>query len=146
MPFFDFLCNCGHMHEEFTSAKVVSLTCPSCGAAAYRQLSMDVGMAQHSVEPQGPGPQATGSSLDFNPDHAIGEDARKKWEVVEQRDAYKRGILAENPGKELADLSRQHDGSYTVLTQESRAVAEEVREINNQAMHRQRVDKQGAET
>ena len=139
MPLYDFVCDCGHMHEGFTQASVRTVECPSCGGEAARELSSTIGLAYTNENPEGLTPQLTGAaSVDFSFDHVVSEDARKQWQVIDERTAYKREVLEDSPGASMADLSRQHDGTYQVMPSEARSAVESVRDSASEAIRRQK--------
>jgi len=73
-------------------------------------------------------PQNTGaSSVDHSYDRVIGQDARQKLQIVQQRQDRKRQLLRDNPEADGHDLLRTDDDSvdYTVRgnTDQQRRVA-----------------------
>lgn len=139
MPIYDFLCKCGRLEEAFVKSSVTEHPCPSCGGMAQRQLSAGVQVEYQNNTKTSLAPQQTGvSELDMKVDRVVREDARQKWDVIEARADYKRKVLAEHDGATMADLSRQDDGTYRVMSQRERQAAEMGRGINNSAMQRLR--------
>jgi hypothetical protein len=79
-------------------------------------------------------PQNTGvTEFDYNADRIIGEDSRKKWSVIEERNAEKERVLAQAKGVQSRDLSREADGSYRVMSKQERVAVETAREIDRLA-------------
>ena len=79
-------------------------------------------------------PPNTGTSDDWKFDKVIGRDAEAKHKVIQDRQAHKRSILKDNPGSTGHDLSRTHDGTYSVMKPEQRKVVETARETHKKAM------------
>ena len=135
MPLYCYQCACGLRFEASSSMKESQRPrrCPECGAAAERLIPTEVAGVFHQ-DVTGPGPQNTGlSQLDANIDRAIGESARKGWEVHSLRRRDKVAILEAHPDKRKGDLSLMPDGSYRLLEPEEKAVADRAHAINSQA-------------
>lgn len=136
MPLYEYDCDdCGLRFELLRklSEHLQPAVCPECGQTIGKIMSP----TNHSFAHQpvgGPRPQNTGVySIDYNADRVIGRDAAQRWEAISQRQADKRRLLADNPGKTGHDLSRNEDGSYRVMKPEERRAVETARTIHKQA-------------
>src|ERR1700743_2929863 len=98
MPLREFQCKCGVRFEEILPASFKDTTykCPDCGKKAKLLISAASFTFAHI--PNGPGPQNTGTSLDWNYDKIIGRDAESKWGAIKERQSEKLRILKDNPG------------------------------------------------
>lgn len=82
-------------------------------------------------------PQNTGvSEVDMNIDRIIGEDARKGWTAIEEREGAKKATLMSNPGTTTHDLSMNPDGTYRVMPPEEKKIHARAFTINHMAMQR----------
>lgn len=124
MPTYEWQCNCGLRFDGY--AKMADRTkpkaCPSCGEKA--PLAPPSKVAGHFTKTvSGPVPQNTGiQGLDAHIDRTIGQSAAQGRAVIEERNRVKRQVLDANPGKKVADLSRNPDGSYRVLGEKEAAI------------------------
>jgi len=110
-----------------------ALPCKRCGESAGRQVSASNFKFSH--RPGAPGPQNTGaSSVDHDVDVVIGRAAEQNLREFQQRQDYKRRVIAAN--ETTGDhLSRLDDGDYFVMTEEQRIGAKKARLQNQEAMH-----------
>ena len=75
---------------------------------------------EHDLYALPEGPQNTGASaVDHDLHRTVGKDAQQKWDVIDDRKAYKKSV-AESEGRDLGDLSRTPDGDYRVLEGDER--------------------------
>lgn len=94
--------------------------CPDCKAMAPRHMPEGVN-GVFNLTTNGVGPQNTGvTELDANLDRVVGEDAKKGWAAIEDRDKVKNATLRANPGATALDLSKNPDGSYRVMAPEEK--------------------------
>lgn len=90
-------------------------SCPECKTLAPRHMPEGVN-GVFNLTTSGVGPQNTGvTELDANLDRVVGEDAKKGWSAIEDRDKIKNETLRANPGTTSLDLSKNPDGSYRVM-------------------------------
>ena len=136
MPTYEFQCECGLRFESFAAMVDYQKPqkCPECGKDAPRHIPLDVqGVIQQEVT--GPTPQNTGvSQIDTHIDRVIGQSAHQGWDVVGRRVEEKRQVLRRNPGTDGRTLSRNPDGSYSVLPPDERGIHERANVINSLAM------------
>jgi hypothetical protein len=59
-------------------------------------------------------------------DKVVGEDAKGKWDKIAARHKDKVRLL-EQTGATGFDLTKQHDGSYAIMTPQQRAASERTR-------------------
>ncbi len=140
MPLYNYQCDCGLFFEASAPMKdnLKPKPCPQCGNKAERSLPEDLS-GSFQQEAQGTGPQNTGvHDFDLNYDRVIGSAATQGWEVNEKRQHVKRQVLTNNPHATKEDLTRNPDGSYSVLSAEERAIHDRSIAINNAAakLHR----------
>lgn len=97
-----------------------------------------------SVQTQGLDAPATGlSSHDYVYDRVVGEDAKSKWTQISARQKDKVRLI-EQTGVSGFDLTKQHDGSYAVMTPQQRAASERTRAFHfKMDAHRKNLIKQG---
>ena len=130
MPIYEYDCNdCNVRFELLRKLSQVDdpTPCPECGRDVKKIMSPTNHSFAHNPV-GGPRPQNTGVySIDYNADRVIGRDAEQKWSVINQRQALKRRVLADNPGATGYDLSRTHDGNYRVMKPEERRLSEAAR-------------------
>lgn len=107
--------------------------CPSCGEQSPRHMPDSVnGVFQFSTS--GIGPQNTGvSDLDTNLDRVVGEDAKKGWAAIEDRNKIKNDVINSNPGASMLDLSKNPDGSYRVMGKKEKEIHARAFTINHMA-------------
>ena len=136
MPTYEYQCLCGLRFDGRSSLEDRSKakTCPSCEEQAAPVVPSQVhGHFNHEVT--GPGPQNSGiQGLDAHIDRVIGQSAKQGRDVINQRVHDKRQILANNPGLQGKDLSKNLDGSYRVLKPEERDVHDRSQNIHKTAM------------
>lgn len=53
-------------------------------------------------------------SLDLDYDRVVGEDAKKKWDMIYQRRRDKWALINQNKGSTGRDILRADDGSYLI--------------------------------
>lgn len=137
MPIFKYHCqSCGSQFGAMqpTQGAKESLSCRRCGKSASRQLSTASFKFAH--RPDSPAPQNTGaSSVDHDVDVVIGRSAAQNLAEFQQRQDYKRRVIAAN--NTTGDhLSRLDDGEYFVMSEQERVAAKKARLQNQEAMHR----------
>ena len=104
-------------------------SCPSCEADAAPMPPSTVA-GHFTKEVSGPGPQNSGiQGLDAHIDRVIGQSSKQGWDVTERRVRDKQAVMAET-GASGADLSKNPDGSYRVLSPEEKAA-----HARSQAIH-----------
>ena len=138
MPLFDYQCySCGLKFEQFvkrTSKKKEQAVCTSCGKIAVRVLS-ELSFAYDAETLSEASPQNSGiSSFDYNFDKVIGQDAKKKWDLIEERVNQKKQVLQNNPEAKGEDLSLKADGSYQVMTKKQKEIVKKARAIDKLAV------------
>lgn len=118
MPTYEYECqSCG---LSFSKMKKISQRDDPevCGACSSRHVKRSVTSAGFSFEhtpKNGLAPQNTGvHSIDYNFDKVVGEDSARKWKVIQDRQAYKRGVIRNNPGTTGHDLCKTIDGDYKI--------------------------------
>jgi putative FmdB family regulatory protein len=120
--------------------------CPACGTEARKLVTAANFSFKHpSNQTRGVAPPSTGTSDDWNFDKTIGRDAAKRWEKIEERQAYKHGVLRHERQDKRVDAKPEHlvrtregAGDYRVMTEperkainERRAAADAVRKQLN---------------
>lgn len=117
MPNYTFQCQCGLRFDKSAAMADHSKpqVCPDCKSLAPRHMPDGV-KGVFNLTTSGVGPQNTGvTELDANLDRVVGEDAKKGWAAIEDRDKVKNETLRANPGATALDLSKNPDGSYRVM-------------------------------
>jgi len=140
MPIYEYGCiECGLIFEKLKKLSESQEThaCPECATAAPKRVTTaNFAFAHKPVG--GPRPQNTGiHSIDYNADRTIGRDAEERKKVIQERQAYKRSVIRDNPGSTGHDLSRVRDteGGYRVMKPEERKAAEAGRKVHRQAVN-----------
>jgi len=145
MPIHEYRCNeCGLQIEKLF--KRVSLVpdvvpCPdeNCGNTEMQKL---VSAANHTFkhgegQMRGMLPPNTGTSDDWNADKAIGRDAARKWEIINQRKTHKDKILreerAQGRGVTTEHLVRTPDGDYRTIKEPERKAVNAARTLHHEA-------------
>jgi len=138
MPIYTYQCECGVQFEELTAMGTETVECIACGRGAKMALPEGLNFSLQAPT-QGIAPQNTGfSGIDAEVDRVIAQDSVEKWAAIDQRDAYKREILASNPGTDKTDLSKMPDGDYKVMEPWQKKAALTGRTINNLVMYSRR--------
>jgi putative FmdB family regulatory protein len=135
MPIYQFQCECGIRFEASAAMKdhAKPKPCPDCTKLAPRHLPEGIN-GVFNLTTSGVGPQNTGvTELDANLDRVVGEDAKKGWKAIEERDKVKRATLHSNPGATNYDLSKNPDGSYRVMKPTEKAAHARAFTINHMA-------------
>ena len=133
MPIYEFTCpECGLRFDQrfskmMTTEELPSHPCKECGQPAYRLMSVVNHEFSHPAsQMRGALPPNTGTSDDWKFDRVIGRDAEAKWKVVEQRDAAKQRVIADEKqaGRLVnnSQLVRTADGDGYRPVQESERV------------------------
>lgn len=133
MPMYEYLCeSCGLKFDKLRkmSESDAPQACLECGTPARKLVSASNHAFSHPAsQTRGVAPPNTGTSDDYNFDKAIGRDATRRWEGISQRMDRKRSVIKENPGATGYDLSRNHDGSYRVMSAQERTASESGRAL-----------------
>lgn len=141
MPIFEYECDeCGLRAEDlFKSAEAApeEIECESCGSPMRKLMSAaNHTFAHGSGQTRGPAPPNTGTSDDWNFDKAIGRDAEKKWNAIEERRKHKGGIIRDERkqgrGVQMDHLVRTQDGAgeYRVIKESERKEVNRRRELS----------------
>lgn len=94
-----------------------TIKCPDCGGSDVAKLvPTDVGFAFESKSDSTLGPQNTGASTDYSPDHVIGQASLEQWKIIAERNAQKEEVIQE-AGVSREQLRRELDGSYSVMSE-----------------------------
>jgi putative FmdB family regulatory protein len=137
MPTYEFQCKeCGLRFEAVGDATKSEdpRECHCCGHQAERIPHTEVNF-HFDAKTSGLTPQNTGvSGIDYEVDKIIANDAEEKWDQINARDESKRRILRDYPDTTKEDLSREPDGSYSVMPKDIKKDADRIRTINNVAM------------
>ena len=136
MPVYTYQCqHCGLRFESVARMdKATGKQRCQCGEQAERCVPESIGY-HFEAKTEGLGPQNTGiADVDYEVDRIIANDAEGKWEQIEARDEYKRSIIRDYPGATSDDLSREPDGTYSVMPKDLKEGALRVRTVNNVAM------------
>lgn len=148
MPIYEYGCpECGLRFEKLRKMADSDLpaVCPECKEPEAQRLvsATNFTFAFPSSQLRGAAPPNTGTSFDHNADLVIGRDAEQKWKAINERQQEKINVLKSNPGATGFDLSKQHDGSYKVMSPQERKTVESAREINKKAMADIKAQKEG---
>lgn len=112
--------------------------CPSCGKDAHRLLPAGI-KGVFALTTSGIGPQNTGvSEYDMNVDRVIGNDAKKAWTAIEDRNGQKQEALRDNPGATPYDLSLNPDGTYRMMKPKEKQIHARAFTINQLAMQKKK--------
>jgi len=134
LPTYEFQCACGVQFEKRAplSERRQPRRCPECAELAPPVPPSTVsGHFNHDVT--GPGPQNTGiAGLDANIDRVIGQSARQGREVIAARVKDKLEVMSDE-GVSGDRLSKNPDGSYSVLKPEEQAVHKRALKIHEKA-------------
>lgn len=123
MPYYTYQCHeCGFQFEKRVKIKQRNdVKCEMCESGVELLVPEEVSFGFHNeLTHDAPVPQNTGvSSLDFDYDKIIKEDADKKWATIQRRDAHKRAVLRQHPGAKKHQLALTPDGQdYRVLSKD----------------------------
>ncbi len=106
MPSYNYLCSdCGLLFDKTykLGKNPEKLNC-QCGSEAEIQISEDI-QYEFETNTHGLNIQNTGVvSADYDYDSIIGNDAKQRWNLINQRDSHKRSIVQETPGARERDL------------------------------------------
>ena len=138
MPIYEFQCDdCGVRFEKLyklMSKAENAAPCPECAVPARKLVSSVNHTFKHNPSQlRGPLPPNTGTSDDWKFDKAVGRDAAKRWEKIEQRHAEKARVLRD-AAKEGVQAGTEHlvrtrektadgqqaGGGYRVITEGER--------------------------
>lgn len=131
MPIYEYECpECGLRFERHLPiSKFDSVqACPECATDARKLMSAASFTFAH--KPTGPVPQNTGvHAIDYGYDTVIGRSAEHGKKVAQDRQAYKRKVIRDNPGATGKDLRRTPDGDYVVMKPAERKASEAGRDL-----------------
>jgi putative FmdB family regulatory protein len=155
MPIHEYRCNdCGLQIERLfkrVSAVPDAVNCPDCEDVEMQKLVSAVNHTfKHGAgQTRGMLPPNTGTSDDWNADKAIGRDAARKWETINQRKAHKDKILASERAQgrdaRTEHLVRTPDGDYRMIKEPERKAVNTARSIHHEAAkQRKAADSGGA--
>ncbi len=134
MPTYEYRCECGLQFDARAprANRKKAKPCPSCEQPANSVPPSTVsGHFTHEVS--GPGPQNLGiQGIDAHIDRVIGQSSKQGWDVAEGRKRQKQEVMADT-GASGRDLSKNPDGSYSVLKPAERAVHERAQKIHQAA-------------
>jgi len=133
VPVYEYQCDaCGLKFDRLRkmSESDDPQSCLECGSVTRKLVStVNHAFVHPASQTRGTAPPNTGTSDDWNYDKAIGRDAARRWEHIGQRIERKKQVIRDNPGSTGYDLSRNHDGSYRVMSQQERSASEAGRAI-----------------
>lgn len=133
MPVYEYLCEaCGLKFDRLRkmSESDAPQPCLECGSDTRKLVStVNHAFVHPASQTRGLAPPNTGTSDDYNYDKVIGRDAARRWENIRQRVERKKQVIKENPGSTGDDLSRNHDGTYRVMSRQERSASEAGRAI-----------------
>jgi putative FmdB family regulatory protein len=138
MPIYEYQCeNCGlrfeHLCRNISSGKD-TIDCEGCSEKAKRMISTFAFKFNHASGVNGAAPSSTGTSDDWNYDKAIGRDAERKWEAINERNSGKDRVVRDER-KSGRVISRNHlapkmdgTGEYRVISEGERKAVNASRE------------------
>lgn len=149
MPRYDFRCKCGLIFGKMLPMARAEepQRCPSCNSMSQRDLPTGASVtfqSSSSLEQLTPeGVQA----LEEHIDRVIGEDSKKRWATISQRQKRKLFLIHSHEGVKGTDIMRdpEQDGDYLIGKPELRDRAKGLRDVGNMAVleaqqqHRQAV-------
>jgi putative FmdB family regulatory protein len=133
MPTYRFQCeSCGLNFTASRPADTVETKC-SCGVIAPRVLPKNVNVAVSGGDVD-TSKNATGlSGIDYNWDRAVGENSRKNWKVIAERQREKIDVIQANNVTGW-DLSKNPDGTYRVMAPQERVASERSRAFHDKML------------
>lgn len=134
MPVYRFQCAaCGLNFSKRTAVGVGDVVCV-CGEKAERDVPRQFEVGTSVSGANGLEAPVTGiSAHDYDVDRVVGEDARAKWAHIAARQKDKIQVMRAT-GASGFDLSRQHDGTYHVMTPSEREASERSRGFHFKVM------------
>lgn len=150
MPIYEYQCPCGLQIEKLfkTHASVPEVVnCPDCGMEMKKLVSAANHAFKHPAsQKRGPLPPNTGTSDDWKADKAIGEDAERKWAVINERKAHKDKLIreerAQGRGVTTEHLVRTPDGDYRTIKEPERQAVNTARTLHHEATQQMKGAKQ----
>lgn len=106
MPSYNYLCSeCGLLFDKtYKLGKNPDKVACQCGNEAEIQISDEI-QYEFDTKTSGLNIQNTGVvSADYDYDSIIGNDAKQRWKLIDQRDSHKRSLIKETPGARERDL------------------------------------------